>query len=69
LTVAYRKTDIYLKIMIDEVKIKIHCEGCKSESILAHEMEENYTIHHCPFCGKDIDQEMECEEVYEDDLT
>jgi|ETNmetMinimDraft_18_1059904.scaffolds.fasta_scaffold41386_2 predicted RNA-binding Zn-ribbon protein involved in translation (DUF1610 family) len=54
--------------MIDEVKIKIHCEGCKSESILAHEMEENYTIHHCPFCGKDIDQEYECEEVFEDEL-
>ena len=55
--------------MIDEVKIKIHCEGCKSESILEHEMEEPYTIHNCPFCGRDIDQEYECEEVFEDELS
>ena len=53
--------------MIDSVKIKIHCEGCKSESVLEHEMEENYTIHNCPFCGRDIDHELECEQVFDDE--
>ena len=66
---AYRKTDIYLKIMIDGVRIKIHCDGCNSSSIISHEMEEVYAIHNCPFCGKDIDQELECEELFEDDLS
>ena len=64
-----QKMTIYQKIMIDSVKIKIHSEGCKSESILEHEMEEPYTIHNCPFCGRDIDQEYECEEVFEDELS
>jgi len=67
--VGDQKITIYQKIMIDSVKIKIHCEECKSESILEHEMEENYTIHNCPFCGRDIDHELNCEEVFEDELT
>lgn len=55
--------------MIDSLKLRIHCDGCKSESVIEHEMDsENYHIHNCPFCGKDIDHELECEEVFEDDF-
>ena len=60
---------IYPKTMIDSVKIKIHCEECKSESVIEHEMDsEAFQIHNCPFCGRDIDHELECEEIFEDDF-
>ena len=36
---------------------KIHCNHCKSECDIHHEMDgDPYNIQYCPFCGEDIDE-------------
>jgi rRNA maturation endonuclease Nob1 len=37
---------------------KIHCNSCKSELDIHHEMDSHqYDIEFCPFCGEDIDED------------
>jgi len=37
---------------------KIHCNGCKSECDIHHEMDTDpYNIENCPFCGEEIDED------------
>jgi len=49
------------------LKIRIHCSDCKSECLVIHEMDAHpYGIDHCPFCGAEIDEDMQ-EELEEDE--
>ena len=46
---------------------KIHCQECKSECEVEHEMDSHhYLILHCPFCGAELDNDQIEELEYED---
>ncbi len=56
------------------IRITLHCPNCQSESVIEHEMDDQnyphsddrYVIQHCPFCGDEIDYELQCEEEEND---
>ena len=49
------------------MKIRLHCNDCKSECIVEHEMDSHqYGIDYCPFCGAEMDEDL-IEEVEEYD--
>lgn len=45
------------------MKLKlIVCESCDSEFKIKHSMDNRlYIIEYCPFCGEDLDKELEHE--------
>ena len=47
------------------------CNSCDASFNITHDLDTNYyTIHHCPFCGADIDNEetnFDLEEDYDED--
>ena len=54
-----------LKVGETIIRILLHCDKCQSESVIEHEMSENsnggYHICNCPFCGEEVDEELQCE--------
>jgi len=49
------------------LRIRVHCSDCKSECLVIHEMDAHpYGVDHCPFCGGDVDEDMQ-EELEEDE--
>ena len=47
----------------------IVCESCDAEFSIKHNMDKRlYNILHCPFCGAELDNDMEDEVMdYDDD--
>ena len=47
----------------------IVCESCDAEFSIKHNMDKRlYNIVHCPFCGSELDNDMEDEVMdYDDD--
>ena len=47
----------------------IVCESCDAEISIKHNMDKRlYNIVHCPFCGAELDNDMEDEVMdYDDD--
>tara|TARA_B100000085_G_scaffold123831_1_gene112701 strand:- start:718 stop:876 length:159 start_codon:yes stop_codon:yes gene_type:complete len=47
----------------------IVCESCDAEFSIKHNMDKRlYNIVHCPFCGAELDNDMEDEVMdYDDD--
>ena len=36
------------------------CEGCDAEFVIGHNMcNDHYIIKYCPFCGEEIESDME----------
>ena len=46
----------------------IVCESCDAEFKLNHSMDKRlYNIVYCPFCGEELDNDMEDEVDYDED--
>ena len=47
----------------------IVCESCDAEFRIKHDMDKRlYNVVHCPFCGAELDNDMEDEVMdYDDD--
>ena len=46
----------------------IVCESCEAEFKIRHSLDEGYyKISFCPFCGEDLDNELEDEIEWEDE--
>jgi|TARA_A100001388_G_scaffold262603_1_gene232299 hypothetical protein len=46
----------------------IVCESCEAEFRIKHSLDERYyKISFCPFCGEDLDNELEDEIEWEDE--
>ena len=46
----------------------IVCESCDAEFSIKHNMDKRlYTIVHCPFCGEELDNDMEDEVEYDEE--
>ena len=51
------------------MKKLVYCESCDAEFRITHNMDKRlYNIVHCPFCGEELDNDMEDEiEDYEEE--
>ena len=49
------------------MKIVIFCSSCEAECIIKHDLEEPYIIGFCPFCGEELDNDMEDEVEYDEE--
>ena len=49
------------------MKVVIVCSSCEAECIIKHDLEEPYIIGFCPFCGEELDNDLEDEVEYDEE--
>ena len=40
-------------------KITLSCSACDAEYTISHNLDEPYAVSVCPFCGEEIEEEIE----------
>ena len=47
--------------------LKTVCDNCSAQYIVKHDLPDDYIEQYCPFCGEELDNDMEDEVEYDEE--